>query len=347
MDYMLIILIVGGIAMKVRKVLSLLFVLVLLTSLFLTGCRSDKGLTRVRVMEVTHSVFYAPQYIALSEGFFEEEGLDVSLIDGQGADKVMAALLSDQVEIGFMGPEASIYVYNQGMEDYAVNFAQLTQRDGSFIVAREPMPNFTLEDMRGMEILGGRRGGMPNMVLEYVLKNNGLIPGEDINVRTDIQFGVMAGAFAGGEGDYTTLFEPTASMIEKEGKGYVVASVGEESGYIPYTVYSARKSYIEKNPAVIQSFTNAIYKAMLWVEEHSSEEVAKSLQPHFADADLDILISVVDRYRSIGAWAPDLMMTEEGLNRLQDVMTEAGELNNRVPYDKIVNTEFAKKAMEK
>lgn len=321
--------------------------ILLLSSLFLVGCQSKDDLTKVTVMEVTHSVFYAPQYVALSEGFFKEEGLDVEVIDGKGADKVMAALLSKEAEIGFMGPEASIYVYKQGKDDYAINFAQLTQRDGSFIVAREKNPNFSFEELRGKEILGGRKGGMPNMVLEYVLKQNGLQPGKDLNVRTDIQYGVMAGAFSGGEGDYTTLFEPTASMLEKEGKGYVVASVGEESGYIPYTVYSARKSYIEENPEVIQAFTNAIHKGMLWVESHTAAEVARSIQPHFPDADMDLLISVVNRYREIGAWAPGLEMTEDGLDRLQDIMIEAGELDAKVPYDQIVNTEFARKAMEK
>ncbi|ABR47598.1 NMT1/THI5 like protein [Alkaliphilus metalliredigens QYMF] len=333
--------------MSTRKIFSVIIVLLMVSAIVLTGCQGSSDLTKIQVMEVTHSVFYAPQYVALSEGFFEEEGLDVELIDGQGADKVMAALLSNQVEIGFMGPEASVYVYNQGMDDHAVNFAQLTQRDGSFIVAREPNPNFTLEDLRGKEILGGRRGGMPNMTLEYVLKNNGLIPGEDLNVRTDIQFGVMAGAFAGGEGDYTTLFEPTASQMEKDGLGYVVASVGEESGYIPYTVYSARKSYMEKNPEIIQSFSNAIYKGMLWVESHSAEEIAKSIQPHFPDADLEILTTVSERYRSIGAWAPDLVLTPEGLDTLQDIMMEAGELDKKAPYDTIVNTDFARNAMEK
>ena len=333
--------------MKTLKFISILVISLIVATLFLSGCSSNQSdLKKITVMEVTHSVFYAPHYIAISEGFFEEEGLKIDLIDGKGADKVMAALLSGQIDIGFMGPEASVYVYNQGMEDYAINFAQLTQRDGSFIVSREASPDFTLEDLRGKELLGGRKGGMPNMTLEYVLKKNNLVPGKDLNVRTDIQFDVMAGAFAGGEGDYTTLFEPTASLMEKEGKGYVVASVGAESGYIPFTAYSARKSYLEKNPETIQNFTRGLYKGMLWVENHSAEEVAKSLQPHFPDADLDILVNVVNRYRSIGAWAPDLVMTQEGLDRLQDVMTEAGELNKKVPYDAIVNTDFAKEAME-
>lgn len=331
--------------MKTKKRFSVILILLLLTMIVLTGCQKET-MPKIRLMEVTHSVFYAPQYVALTEGFFKEEGLDVEIIDGKGADKVMAALLSNQAEIGFMGPEASIYVYIQGKDDYAINFAQLTQRDGSFIVSRTPNPNFKIEDLRGTEILGGRKGGMPNMVLEYVLKNNGLIPGEDINVRTDVQFAVMAGAFTAGEGDYTTLFEPTATLIEKEGKGYVVASVGAESGYIPYTAYSATKSYIAKNPDIIQKFTNAIYKGMLWVESHSAEEVAKSIQSQFPDTDIPTLTNVVERYRSIGAWAPNPVLTKEGLDKLQDVMIEAGELSETAPYDKLVNTEYAEKAMK-
>ncbi len=333
--------------MKSYKLLSVLIVILLVTMFTVTGCKKDDTMTKITVMEVTHSVFYAPQYIAVAEGFFAEEGLEVELVDGKGADKVMAALLSNQVEIGFMGPEASVYVYNQGKDDYVVNFAQLTQRDGSFIVSRTAEPNFTLENLKGKEILGGRKGGMPHMVLEYVLKQKGVIPGQDVNVRTDVQFAVMAGAFTGGEGDYTTLFEPTATLVEQEGKGYVVMSVGEESGYIPYTAYSATKSYIEKNPEVIQGVTNAIYKGMLWVESHTAEEVAKSLQPFFPDTDIATLSSVVERYRSIGAWAPNPVLTEEGLDKLQEVMTEAGELEKKVPYADIVTTKFAEEAMKK
>ncbi|QEK13644.1 ABC transporter substrate-binding protein [Crassaminicella thermophila] len=243
------------------KRIALLISLIMLLSIALTGC-GEKALTKVRVAEVTHSVFYAPQYVAITEGFFEEEGLQVEFINGQGADKTMTALLSDQVDIGFMGPEASVYVFNKGKEDYAVNFAQLTQRDGSFLLARKPMPNFTFDDVKGKTIIGGRKGGMPEMTLEYVLKENGIFPGKDVNVRTDIQFAVMAGAFTGGEGDFVTLFEPVASKLEKEGAGYIVASIGEAGGYIPYTCYSAKKSFIENNPEIIQKFTNAIYNSM-------------------------------------------------------------------------------------
>lgn len=327
------------------KFISLVLVIVLTLSIMLVGCQNEE-LKTIRLVEVTHSVFYAPQYVAMTQGFFEEEGLKIELANGKGADKSMTALLSDQADIGFMGPEASIYVYNQGKEDYAVNFAQLTQKDGSFIVGREKDPNFTIEKLEGKTILGGRKGGVPEMTLEYVVKKHGLMPGENVNVRTDIQFAVMAGAFTGGEGDYTTLFEPTASLLEKEGKGYIVASVGKEGGYIPYTCYSARKSYIEENPEIIQKFTNAIYKGMLWVQNHTDKEVAEAIQPQFPETDLDLLTTVVNRYKSQETWKPNPILTEDGLNHLMDIIELAGELDERAPYNKIVTSEFAKKAVE-
>ncbi len=330
--------------MKVFKITAFVLVLILLISIVFTGC-SDKTLTKVRVAEVTHSVFYAPQYVSIAEGFFKEEGLEIVLINGQGADKTMTALLSDQVDIGFMGPEASVYVYNQGKEDYAVNFAQLTQRDGSFLVAREPMPNFKFEDVKDKTIIGGRKGGMPEMTLEYVLKKNNVYPQENVNVRTDIQFAVMAGAFTGGEGDFVTLFEPVASSLEEQNIGYIVASIGEAAGYLPYTCYSAKKSFLEKNPETIQKFTNATYKGMKWVENHSPEEIANSIASQFPDADLEILTKVVKRYKDQDTWKPDLILTEEGLSHMMDIIELAGELDQRAPYDEIVNTKFAQKAM--
>mgnify|MGYP000938786217 FL=1 len=329
-----------------RKV-TLLLLLLLVITIGLTGCKKESDLTPIRLVEVTHSLFYTPQYVAITQGFFEEEGLDIELIDGKGADKVMAALLSGEGDIGFMGPEASIYVYNQGRDNYAINFAQLTQRDGSFLVGREKDDNFTFDKLKGKSIIGGRKGGMPLMTLEYVLKKHGLEPGKDLEVRTDIQFDVMAGAFIGGEGDYVTLFEPVAATLEKEGRGYVVASIGEEGGYIPYTAYSATKEFIEKNPDIIQKFTNALYKAMVWVQEHSSEEIAEAVMPQFPDTDKEVLIKLVERYRDQDSWKPDLIITEEGFNHLMDIMELAGELDKRADYDKIVTTEFAKKAMER
>jgi len=330
---------------KTMKKIALILTFMMLITIAFTGC-GEKALTKVRLSEVTHSVFYAPQYVAITEGFFAEEGLEVELINGQGADKVMTALLSDQVEIGFMGPEASVYVHNQGKEDFAVNFAQLTQRDGSFLVAREPMPSFTFNDVKGKTIIGGRKGGMPEMTLEYVLKQNNIYPGKDVNVRTDIQFAVMAGAFTGGEGDFVALFEPVASQLEKAGQGYIVASIGDAGGYIPYTCYSAKKSYIEKNPEVIQKFTNGIYKGMKWVESHTPEEIAKSIAAQFPDADLEILTKVAVRYKAQDTWKPDLVLTEEGLNHMMDIIELAGELDMRAPYSEIVTTKFAEEAMK-
>ncbi|SHJ68109.1 ABC transporter substrate-binding protein [Tepidibacter formicigenes] len=331
--------------MKLGKKIALLLSSLMIIVLVMSGC-SNNNLTKITLAEVTHSIFYAPQYVALTEGFFEEEGLDVEIINTKGADKTMAAILSNEADIGFMGPEASIYVYNQGKEDYAVNFAQLTQRDGSFLIGREKDDNFTFNKLKGKTIIGGRKGGVPEMTLEYVLKKNGLKIGEDVTVRTDIQFSVMAGAFTGGEGDYVTLFEPVATSLEKEAKGYIVASIGKESGYLPYTCYSAKKSYIQKNTDTIQKFTNAIYKGQLWVQNHSSKEIAKSISSQFPDTDIATLSAVINRYKSQDTWAKNPILKEESLNHLMDIIEFAGELDKRAPYEKIVTTEFAKKAIE-
>ena len=329
-----------------RKV-SFILILVIVLSFGLVGCKKNTELQTIRLVEVTHSLFYTPQYVAITKGFFEEEGLKVELINGKGADKVMASLLSNEAEIGFMGPEASVYVYNQGRDNYVINFAQLTQRDGSFLVGREKDDNFTFDKLKGKTVIGGRKGGMPEMTLEYVIKSHGLEIGKDVNVRTDIQFDVMAGAFVAGEGDYVALFEPVAATLEKENKGHVVASIGEEGGYLPYTCYSATKEYIENNPDIIQKFTNAIYKGMVWVQEHTSEEIADAVMPQFPDTDKDVLISLIERYRDQDSWKPDLIITEEGLEHMMNIMELAGELDQRAEYNKIVTTEFAEKAMKR
>ncbi|NLM11473.1 MAG: ABC transporter substrate-binding protein [Clostridiaceae bacterium] len=328
--------------MRLIRYLLLLSLAILLN---LPGC-GTKEFKEITLNEVTHSIFYSPQYVAINKGFFEEEGLKVTLVNGAGADKVMTAVLSGQADIGFSGPEACIYVYNEGKEDYAVVFAQLTKRDGSFLVAREPMPDFKWEDVRGKFIIGGRKGGVPLMTLEYVLKQNNLIPGVDVEVDTSIQFALMGGAFLSGMGDFVTLFEPVASSFEKEGTGYIVASIGESSGEIPYTAYYAKKSYIEKNPDIIQSFTNAIYKAQQWIEKSPDREVAKAIAPSFPDTDLDLLETVVKRYKSQDTWNKTPVMKEEAFNRLQEVMKEAGELMELAPYDKLVDKSFAEKAID-
>lgn len=326
-----------------KKLFLLLTIIVMVVSL--CAC-SEGGLTTVSVSEVAHSVFYAPQYAAIKLGYFEEEGLNIDLINGQGADKVMTAVLSDQVNIGFSGPEAAIYVYNEGKEDYPRVFAQMTKRDGAFIVGREPNENFSIEDLKGKYIIGGRKGGVPEMTLEYVIKNAGLSL-DELEIDTGIQFANMGGAFTGGLGDYVALFEPTASALEKEGKGYVLASIGELSGEIPYTAYYAKASYIKENPETIQGFTNAIYKGQQWVKSASAKEIAETIADFFPDTDVEILEKVAERYKAIDAWNSDPILTEDSLSRLQDVIEEAGELDARAPYEAIVDTSFAENAVIK
>ncbi len=331
---------------KLFSKLAIILVIIMVMGFILTACKKETDLKEITLIEVTHSLFYTPQYVAMTQGFFEDEGLKIDLVNGKGADKVMAALISGEAEIGFMGPEASVYVYNQGRDDYAINFAQLTQRDGSFLVGREKEENFSWTNLDGKEILGGRKGGMPLMTLEYVIKNKGLKIPEDVNVRTDVQFDVLAGAFVAGEGDYVALFEPVASSLEKEGKGHIVASIGEAGGYIPYTAYSATKTYMLENPDVIQKFTNAILKGMIWVQNNSTEDVAKAVQPQFPETDLETLKILVERYKAQDSWKPDLIITEEGLNHLMDIMELAGELDKRADYKSIVTTKFAEEAMK-
>ena len=331
------------------KAVSLCLALAFICSMVMLGCGSDHK--KVTIAEVTHSVFYAPQYVALEAGFFEEEGLEVDLLLTQGADKTMAALLSNEAQVGFMGPESSIYVFNQGSKDYAINFAQVTKRDGNFLLSREPMDDFSLDMLAGKEIIGGRKGGMPEMTLEYVLKGAGLTLGENVaagetNVRTDIQFAAMGGAFTGGEGDFVTLFEPTALQVEQSGDGYVVASMGQLSGEIPYTAYSALRSYMEKNPEIIQSFTNAIYKGEQYVATHSAEDIATIIAPQFTEINKEQLISVIQRYKDNDTWCTEPILKEESLDHLMDVMELAGELETRPAYSDVVTTVFAEKAVK-
>ena len=302
--------------------------------------------TLVKVNEVTRSVFYSPQYAAIALGFFEDYGIEVELTNGGGADNVMTAVLSGQSDIGFAGPEASIYVYNEGKEDYTEVFAQLTKRDGSFLVSREPTSNFSWQDLKGKVIIPGRKGGVPYMTLEYVLKQNGLDPAKDMVLDDSISFDLMAGSFAGGNADYVTLFEPTASLTEEAGIGYIVASVGEESGEIPYTAYFALKSYIKNNEELIQNFTNAIYKGQKWVESHTAKEIAEKIVDFFPDTDVDTLGALIQKYKDIDAWSKTPVLTEEAFEKLQDVIQEAGELEKRADYTKVVNNKYAKEAIK-
>ena len=306
-----------------------------------------KKLDKVRLGEVTHSIFYAPQYAAINLGFFEEEGIEIELSNLGGADKVMSALLSNQIDVGFCGPEASIYVANEGREDHPEVFAQLTQRDGSFLVGKEKPDEFNWEQLKGKTVIPGRKGGVPYMTFEYLLKEKGFDTENDLVLDDSIQFSLMAGAFSGSNAEYVTLFEPTASMIEKENKGYILASIGEETGDIPYTAYCAKKSYIKENEDLIERFTRAIYKGMQWVEKNSSEEVAKTIIDSFPDTDLDILTSSVERYRSIDAWTKDPVMTKESFDRLQTIMEKAGELEKRADFEKVVNNKYAKAVLTK
>ena len=301
---------------------------------------------KVKLNEVAHSVFYAPQYAAIANGYFAENGIEIDLTTGQGADKVMTAVVSGQSDIGFAGPEASIYVYNEGKEDYTIVFAQLTKRDGSFLVSRENTNDFKWTDLKGKIVIPGRKGGVPYMTFEYVLKQNGLNPQTDLVLDDSIKFDLMAGAFSAGTADYVTLFEPTATQVQEAGKGYIVASVGEASGEIPYTAYFATKSYIEKNPDLIQKFVNSVYKGQKWVEEHTAREVAEAIQSFFPDTDLDVLETVMQKYKDIDAWNKTPVMTKEAFEKLQTVMTEAGELTQKAPFEKVVNNEYANKAVE-
>ncbi|MEC1717894.1 ABC transporter substrate-binding protein [Schinkia azotoformans] len=328
--------------MKFRQLMVVTISLLVLFAF--TACSEDTP-QKVRLAEVTRSIFYAPEYVALEKGFFAEEGLDVELTTAWGGDKTMTALLTGGADIALVGSETSVYVEAQGAIDPVINFAQLTQTDGTFLVAREKVDNFTWEQLKGSTFLGQRKGGMPQMVGEFVLKKHGIDPHNDTTLIQNIDFANIPNAFASGTGDYVQLFEPTASIFENEGKGYIVASFGTESGHVPYTTFMARDSYMKENPEVIEKFTKAVYKAQIWVQEHSAKEIAEAIAPHFQDTDLSIIETVVDRYKSQGSFATDPILDEEEWNNLQDIMDEAGDLPKRIDYGTLVNTDIAKKVM--
>lgn len=321
-----------------KKIILLIITILVCTALvwlgFFQNQKSD--LKKVRVAEVTHSIFYAPQYLAHSLGYFEEEGLDVEFILTSGADKVTTAVLSGDVEIGFCGSEATIYVYNNGEKDYLVNFAGLTKKDGSFLVSRKK-ESFDIKNLVGKHIIAGRKAGMPAMTLEYALNQNGVKTSE-VNFDTSIDFASTTGAFIGGTGDYVSVFEPTASSLEKQGVGHIVASIGELGGTVPYTAYNARLSYIKNNEDVIKGFTKAIDKALVYVKEHNSSEIAEAISSYFPDTSLNDITAIVDRYKNIDAWFDNTNISEKDFNHVMDIMGNAGELTNRAPYSKLVTS---------
>ena len=327
-----------------KKWIGLLLAVVLVLSCAACGAESRET-KHIVLSEVTHSVFYAPQYAAIELGYFRDEGLDVELLNGGGADKVMTAVLTGEADIGFAGPEACIYVLNQEKENAPVVFAQMTKRDGSFLVGRSN-DEFSWDQLRGKTIIGGRAGGVPEMTLEYVMRQNGVIPGKDATVDTTVQFNMMAGAFTGGNGDYVTLFEPTATELEAAGQGYVLTSIGEESGEIPYTAYFAAADLLKEDPETVQHFTNAIARALEYVHTHTAAEVAEAIAPQFPDTSVGTLTKVVQRYLDIDAWNGDPVMQQASLERLETVMETAGVLTHAewADFDKLVDNTFAEAA---
>lgn len=325
----------------------------LLSTLLLAACNANETdkkdevtLKKLKLGEVTRSVFYAPEYVALEKGFFKDEGLEIDLQTTWGGDKTMTALLSGSVDVALVGSETSIYVHDQKPKDKVINFAQLTRTDGTFLVSKDPDSDFTWDQLKGSSFLGQRKGGMPQMVGEFVLKKNDIDPKADLTLKQNIDFANIPGAFVSGKDQYVQLFEPTASIFEKEGKGHIVASFGEASGEVPYTVFMAKESMLKKDAETIQKFTNALYKAQKWVEENDSETIAKVIEPYFEDTDLDILATSIDRYKKQGSYAQDPRLKKEAWENLKEIMKEAGELPSDVPYSDLVNTDFAEKAMK-
>lgn len=324
----------------VSIILFLIVGIILVIGIFKNESNTNTNLTKVTVAEVAHSIFYAPQYLAISEGYFEEEGLDIELILTPGADAVMSAVLSGDVQIGFSGTEATIYVYNGGEKDYPMTFAGLTKRDGAFLVSREKIENFTLDDLKGKVVIGGRKAGMPEMTFEWGLRQNGIDPNKDLTIDTSIAFAAMQGAFIGGTGDFVTLFEPNATAVEKQGLGHVVAYVGTLGGEVPYTAYNARKSYIENNPDIILGFSKAIDKGLKFVLEKDPETVAKKIIEFFPDTSIDDLTTMITRYKDSDAWRQSISINENEWIHIQDIMIAAGELDSYVSYKDLIYDKY-------
>ena len=321
---------------KITYLLAIIIIFIIACATLFSFRHRDTTRKIVKLAEVAHTIFYAPMYVAIEKGYFTDENIDIDLILASGADKVSAAVLSGDADIGFAGSETTIYVYNGGEKDYLKTFAQLTQKDGSFLVSRKPIDSFTLEDLKGKTIIGGRKGGMPEMTLEWGLRENGIDPNYDVTIDTSVAFSAMSSAFIGGQGDFVSLFEPNALQLEKQGYGYVVASIGELGRVVPYTAYFARDSYLKNHKDLIQQFTNAIQKGLDFVHQHSDEEVAKAILNQFPDTSLKDVTKVVSRYRQIEAWPTTTEFKEESFNHLQEIMQAAKELDTKVPYQELI-----------
>ncbi|MBP1999679.1 NitT/TauT family transport system substrate-binding protein [Paenibacillus shirakamiensis] len=329
-----------------RKYTSAWLIAIIILSVLLSGCTRSGGSTKIELGEVTRSVFYAPQYVALANGYFKNEGLDVELRTTAGGDKTMTALLSGAIDIALVGAETSIYVSQQGSDDPVISFADLTQTDGTFLVARKEVQNFKWDSLKGSEFLGQRKGGMPQMAGEFTLKKFGIDPHKDLELIQNVDFANIPAAFISGTGDYVQLFEPQASILEKTGQGHVIASFGTESGKLPYTVYMTKKSYLTEHSEQVQKFTNAIRKAQVWVKDHTPEEIAKTVAPFFKDTDQAILVSSIKRYKEQGTYADSPVLSEDSWNNLLNVMSSAGELKQRIPVTQLVDNTYATKALQ-
>lgn len=333
--------------MKKIFVSVVILILILSLGLFAFSACDKKDVNTIRLVEVTHSVFYAPLYIAIENGYFTDEGLTIELTNGGGADKCMTALVSNQADIGLMGPEATIYVKNQGKENSPIIFGQLTKKDGSFLMGRNKVDNFSWDMLRGSEILGGRKGGVPAMTLEHALKKNNLIDGENITLNYNVQFDMIIPTFESGTGDYCTMFEPAASVFVKAGKGHILASVGEMAGDMPFTAFMANKSYIDSHNDQIIKFCSALQKAIDYLLKTDSTTIAELIKPSFVGNDTETLASSIERYKNINAYCENLIMKEVDLNHLQDVIIDSGIMNSKIDFSAIVDNSFAQQVLKK
>ena len=323
--------------MKKRIIISLISLLIIFVAIITfvkLTTNTKSNLTKVKLAEVTHSAFYAPLYVAIENGYFEDEGIDLEVILTPGADKVASAVLSNDVQVGFAGPESAIYVYTGGEKDYIETFAGLTKRDGQFIVSRDK--DFKITDLKGKEILVGRYAGMPALNFINAIKNTD-VDIDDIKLNYSVEFAALSGSFISGVGDYVNLFEPNATNIEKEGYGYVVASIGELSGEVPYTAFYARKSYLKENKELLTKFTNAINKGLEFVKDNDANTIAEVILPQFPELSKNSLATIVDRYKKYDSWLDNPYITEESFTNLEDIMIENDILDKYVPYDKLIN----------